>query len=455
MTTSQPLSLRSSFEMEEDKDFDEESPQTSGYTRETEGLMGSEYLAWSKPVTDWAGGRISSKKGFRIVMLCLFVLVALLVGAFYHSRPTKTPTPQMNVHTSTDAHPHAVQHQIAKPEGLKIIAFVFYGRPSRVEMLDCYLKQNLVENGGFLDEVQWAVNTNKEEDIKWLDDVVLPSTTSYKKVMIGNTNQGDFGNVWQHVERRHLYIKIDDDVLFIDEHAIPELVDARMKHPDAFIVSANIVNNPLLGWVHYRMGALHPYLPEMTAPSPSAAAEWRASKQPSWTGPKDFRFGLDKPPPFEGHRWLPVRDSSHSIRDTPVAEIQYDAFGTGWNKWAIGAQEHASFLENLEKDQLDLYRTTSKIWDFSGDRLSINFIAVWGDDIVDNSPIAQDDEPAITMDIPKKLGRSSIVASHALVTHFTFGQQTELEQTNLLARYSAYAHEKICPKYPGKPKPGL
>ena len=249
----------------------------------------------------------------------------------------------------------------------------------------------------------------------------------------------------------------------------------RMKHPEAFLVSSNIINNPLLGWVHYRMGAVHPFWPELKPSAIPHADEWRASLQPTWSGPADFTFSPDDDPPFVGHRWLPVSRTADtakvSLRDTPVGKIQYNAFGTGWSAWSIAAQEHASLFENLETGQLDLYKTQSKMWDFTGDRLSINFMAIWGDDIVANSPIADDDEPALTVDLPNKLGRSkslplrrcalletprlimtlllslrtaAIVASHSLVSHYTFGAQKLLNTTNILARYSSYAHEKIC-----------
>jgi hypothetical protein len=197
--------------------------------------------------------------------------------------------------------------------------------------------------------------------------------------------------------------------VWLDDNAIPELVETRMKHPEAFLVSSNIINNPLLGWVHYRMGAVHPYWPELEPSPVPHTNEWRASSQPSWSGPDGFSFGLEDPAPFDGHRWLRLAKTGNtaklSLRDTPVGQIQYGAFGTGWSAWSIAAQEHASFFENLENGQLDLYKTTSKMWDFSGDRLSINFMAVWGDDIIDNLPIDNDDEPALTVDIPAKLHR--------------------------------------------------
>lgn len=415
--------------------------------------MGESTQVRKKLTASWWNRRISPMRSFRWIFLVLFLLMTVLVGSFYRSRGVSLP--------STAAALTSVftgEHKIVKPEGFKIIAIVFYGRPDRVEILNCYLQKNLVENGGMLDEVRWAVNTHNEDDIKWLEEEVLPSSPNYKRVNIGSDNNAQYGKVWETVEKGHLYIKIDDDVVWLDDDAIPQLVDMRMKHPEAFLVSSNIINNPLLGWVHYRMGAVHPYWPELEPSAVPHADEWRASSQPSWDGPDGFAFGPHDEPPFDGHRWLPVSKSGNTakvgLRDTPVGRIEYDAFGTGWSHWSIAAQEHASLFENLENGQLDLYKTQSKLWDFTGDRLSINFVAIWGDDIVNNSPIADDDEPALTVELPTKLNRTAIVASHSLISHYTFGKQNLLSTTNILARYSSYAHEKICKSSP-LPRPAV
>lgn len=45
------------------------------------------------------------------------------------------------------------------------------------------------------------------------------------------------------------------------------------------------------------------------------------------------------------------------------------------------------------------------IWDASYTRLNINFLAIWGDDVLDVLPIEGSDEEYLTVDAPKKLGR--------------------------------------------------
>lgn len=128
---------------------------------------------------------------------------------------TPKPSPVGNQHGSLNSsEPHDFKELKApewtKPEGIKIIALIFYGRRETVSILDCYLKQNLVSNGGFLDEVHWAVNTWDPNNLKYLNRLVKTSD-SYVKVKLPDLG---FDNIWKHaVKRGNLYIKIDDDVV--------------------------------------------------------------------------------------------------------------------------------------------------------------------------------------------------------------------------------------------------
>lgn len=75
-------------------------------------------------------------------------------------------------------------------------------------------QRNLVDNGGWLDEVHWVQNTNKEEDLAYLAEI-LASSPRYKKIDLSSEGVGFMGyaNAWGHLERGKLYVKIDDDVV--------------------------------------------------------------------------------------------------------------------------------------------------------------------------------------------------------------------------------------------------
>lgn len=115
----------------------------------------------------------------------------------------------------SSARPDAIQpnpqiQKFEKPQGFKIVALIFYGRAPVVAILDCYLKKNLASNGGFLDEVHWAVNTSEQKDLEYLDELVK-TADSYKKIDIPGPG---YNSIWEHaVKPEHLYIKIDDDIV--------------------------------------------------------------------------------------------------------------------------------------------------------------------------------------------------------------------------------------------------
>ncbi len=322
----------------------------------------------------------------------------------------------------------------AKPIGPKIIALIFYGRRDRAAILDCYLKQNLVTNGGWLDEVIWGVNTRDADDLAYLEELI-PTSPSYRQL---DLEEGGYVNLWnQSVEHGNIYIKIDDDVVYIHKDTIPQIVHTLATETKAAVVSANVINSPEHNWVHYRAGAVLPYLPDLEPAAPGDLSTldnpiWKVSHLPSWIGPggwtsppvADFTKELSRLLPrtandqrraaLPRHRWLPL-DDPLDISKTPIAQTSYDPFGPGWSSWAIAAQQHYSFFYNLEMEQLTTYymnhgfgENSSAIWDHTGDRLSINLLAVTGELILDNidkMALAESDEAYLTVDLPRQVNK--------------------------------------------------
>ena len=125
----------------------------------------------------------------------------------------------------------------------------------------------MVRNGGWLDEVHFGVNTDIDEDNRWLDELVK-DTKDYRKIDIGDKGLGrdGYNAMWATVDKEPMYIKMDDDILYFDDEAIPNLVYSKLKHPEALNIGANLINCPETGWLHYRFGAIHAYLPELSRP---------------------------------------------------------------------------------------------------------------------------------------------------------------------------------------------
>lgn len=169
--------------------------------------------------------------------------------------------------------------------------------------------------------------------------------------------------------------------------------------------------------------------PQNPSPDSKGPTAWRASALPEYKGDMEFpvrgirngkeddgstlEIGSPGGPPFKGHRWLPLPENEKNLWRTPMVESSYDPDGPDWGSWSLGAQAHYSFLENLEKENLELYHyghgiddEREGIWNMAYGRMNINFMAIWGQDVLDNLPFSTpDDELELSVTVNKKLKR--------------------------------------------------
>jgi hypothetical protein len=135
---------------------------------------------------------------------------------------------------------------------------------------------------------------------------------------------------------------------------------------------------------------------------------------------------------------------------SPASTLTYDAFGPSLLNWAAAAQTHYTFLQHLERGDTWRYKQFDT-WDYDYERLSINFFAMRGKDIMDVFPFPQqDDEDYLTVVRPKEVRRHVVVDGTGLAVHFAFMPQYSAHEgkgvtwTDALKRYGAYAKEMIC-----------
>lgn len=184
---------------------------------------------------------IASKRKSKWSIALIGTLFAILfISLTAHFRPTKPQHLEFPpIPGGAPVYPTSAD-KFVKPENVTIVGLVFYGRRNRVEMLRCYLEvrrslpeipvdphnnlivvadnyvlqRNMVDNGGWLDEIHWIINTVNEEDLAYLDEI-LASSDRYKTVDLSEEGIGFEGyeHAWGHLERGKLYVKIDDDIV--------------------------------------------------------------------------------------------------------------------------------------------------------------------------------------------------------------------------------------------------
>lgn len=107
-----------------------------------------------------------------------------------------------------------------------IFGYVSSGADPYIYIIEANLRsqRNLKENGGLLDEVIFSVNTDNQEDLAYLDDLVKTNRKFTKYKSKKEYEHGTYGGNWEPVQAGNIYIKIDDDVVCVHLNLLRDLL---------------------------------------------------------------------------------------------------------------------------------------------------------------------------------------------------------------------------------------
>ena len=158
---------------------------------------------------------------------------------------------------------------------LKKIIVTPAGRKQYLDILSKYLIY--YHNLGEFDEWHLWCNTDVSEDVKCIYDLeknnsfikVVPTPTAEEIATTCNCDK-----LWHEgsqlvysctipyfirvdsTDKDSVYLRLDDDIVFIKKDSIKKLFEFRLNHLDNFLVYGNIVNNAVLSNIHQNIGAL-------------------------------------------------------------------------------------------------------------------------------------------------------------------------------------------------------
>lgn len=231
----------------------------------------------------------------------------------------------------------------------------------------------LLRHRNLINKHKFWVNTTDKEDIAFMTGLVNEYPSFFEMVHPTRPITGNY-SIYQFykdcVDPNTVYIRLDDDIVWIAEDAISNLVEYRRNNPNPTVVFGNIVNNAICSHLHQRQGAL----------------------------------SLD------------------------IGRLSYNAMCPhGWNSGPVAAEIHKQFIKTVSAGdpRADRFRFHKWIlWEYQ--RFSINCFAWFGKDFATFGGIVDtDEEMAISETIPAKLGRPNEICGQALFSHFAFHPQRE------------------------------
>lgn len=181
-------------------------------------------------------------------------------------------------------------------------------------------------------------------------------------------------------ENKTVYIRLDDDMLWMEKGLISSLVEFTLNNQHYIAVFPNLVNNTICDYNHQRLG-VYDF--------------------------DDIRYLGDA----EGHEF-------------------------SWSNSEFTELKHKKILESIKSGDLDKYRFTRFVLT-DKPRMGAGFMAWWSGSF-DCNNIGDDDEVTITQDMAKESGRNGCIFGEKLAVHYSYHVQRLPEY--LLDEYEKINH---------------
>ena len=255
------------------------------------------------------------------------------------------------------------------------------GRMRYMSLLAAYLK----EQRSFFDEWHIWQNTNNQEDIEYFKTldakIIIPENNDPTQ---GNHNLNKFYPI-DSFEENALYLKLDDDIVWMEPDFINKMFTIRQKNNSNFLIFANTINNSVCSHLHMR------------------------NNQITWNDVGGYN----------------TFDSAF------------------WSNPLVAESTHSTFLDNND----DFTKFYLNDWYLHiNERVSINAVTWRSEDFaVFQGIIDGEDELFLTYHGPSRLGgKRSFIYGQALCSHYSYRTQISyLDQTNILARYRELLNSSV------------
>ena len=124
---------------------------------------------------------------------------------------------------------------------------IFAGRQQTMELLMPQLKSD------YIDEILIAKNTKNINDLKYINTL----KDKYDKITYIELPENKIGNFigWQYLynylmDEDTVYIKLDDDIIYLSENFFENILKYRFEHPEYICVFPMVVNNSYTATLH-------------------------------------------------------------------------------------------------------------------------------------------------------------------------------------------------------------
>lgn len=316
---------------------------------------------------------------------------------------------------------------------MRKIAMTFAGRKKFLEILFTYVERYK----NHIDEYRIYAATDNKEDLDYIKEwangksyvrVIWPDKEKYTSIDHNGLPYFNPEPMWNDAwkdcaEEDCVYVKLDDDIVYIDENLFTDFIDFRIANPQYPMVYPLITNNSFCSWLtQEKMGFEFPV---------------RSVYNQTWSAVSEM---------------VKIR-----VQKDGIPERMTDLVGenilhcpAGWGNISFASAVHENFLNHLENSRLEEFKTTRDgstgylIESYAP--ISINCCSWLGSSLKEFTSKYGEvfhDETWVSTFVPMLEEKPNFVYFGSAVAHFSYYvQQDGLLKTNILQRYKSLCAQK-------------
>lgn len=259
------------------------------------------------------------------------------------------------------------------------------GRKRYLEILFEHLKCAFKK--GCINEWHLWMNTHDQHDIDYMVELEQEYTWIHiiRVDTVQQCNNLNICNFFKHAcDDDAVYIRLDDDIVFLDEHFFDTMFEYRVQNPQYFLVFANIINNAYISHYHQQNGLVSYH-----------------------------------------------KQCQKTCMDT-----------VGWKDPHFAEAVHRAFIKDYHDGAIQKWCTSFSpiiIKDYA--RVSINCISWLGKSFKEfGGIVGKDEELWLTVTKPRSLKQPNVILNTVIACHFSFyTQRDHLDKTDVLMQYASIA----------------
>jgi hypothetical protein len=271
-----------------------------------------------------------------------------------------------------------------------------------------------------IDEYHIYAATNNQEDLDYIEK--FSAENKFVKVFRAEGGKDPI-YLWNECyknsqEEDAVYLKLDDDIVFIDDHLFSDFLDFRKNNPQYPIIYPMIVNNLYTSWILQEKMSLE------------------------FSQRTNFN-----------ERWDTVKHQiSNYLKSNPIPDRlihvipeEFTLCPIGWGDPEFAKSVHDKFLECLENNQIETFKNTNDDSDgmvlHNHPPVSINCCAWLGSGMKEYTAKYGDvwqDEIWLSVYLPILSGQPNYIYFNSIVSHFSYYRQMQggILESNILERYN-------------------